>query len=128
MPKGKKRNVREYEDEIEKAAKRMKKKPEHLKSARTSREWLGFLENLNIIDRQSDSLEKKNFWEKVRKVVSPRVKISKEWRDYLKERHYKVRKMSEESIRPERITRKTGTIQIVFRSTGGQFASQKRYK
>ena len=58
-----KRTAKEYEDEIEKTAKRFRKHPEALRSAKNSSEWLKFLDNLGI-DMSSSS--RKDFFDKVR--------------------------------------------------------------
>lgn len=67
MPKGK-RTEKEYEEEIEKTAKRMAKKKEGLRSARDSEDWFDFLDNWGI-DMSSDT--RVDFMEKVRdKIVT----------------------------------------------------------
>lgn len=72
MPKGRKRNSEEYEKEIDEAAKRMRKKPEGLKSARSSKTWLDFLDDIGI---SVNSTGKSDFWEQVRDKVYEREEI-----------------------------------------------------
>lgn len=64
MPRNKKRTAEEYEKEIEQAAKRMRKKKEHLASARNSDTWLEFLENIGVGTTETE--QGQDFWEKVR--------------------------------------------------------------
>ena len=68
MPKGRKRTQEEYDREIEEAAKRMQKRPEHLKAARNSKQWLDFLDNIGVT---VESGSKQDFWEKVRGQIKP---------------------------------------------------------
>lgn len=60
MPRGGKRKGGTPEEEVDDAASRMRKRPEHLKSARSSEAWQGFLSDLGIMTREAD------FWERVR--------------------------------------------------------------
>jgi len=55
-----KRTQEEYEREIEEAAKRMKKRPEALGAARSSREWKDFLDDIGITNSNAP------FWGNVR--------------------------------------------------------------
>ena len=72
MPKGRKRTQEEYNQEIEEAARRMEKYPEHLKSARTSNTWNDFLINIGVNPKAVDSKPGDNFWNKVREEINPR--------------------------------------------------------
>ena len=60
------------ENEIEEAAKRMEKYPEHLKSARTSDTWNDFLINIGVNPKTVDSKQGSSFWNKVREEINPR--------------------------------------------------------
>ena len=64
MPKGRKRTQKEYENEIEEAAKRMQKHPESLESARNSGAWLDFLDDIGI--RTIVNRPGLDFWKQVR--------------------------------------------------------------
>lgn len=64
MPKGRKRTSEDYEREIEEAAKRMQKYPEHLRAARDSDEWLEFLNGIGV--GTTDTRQGQDFWESVR--------------------------------------------------------------
>ena len=71
MSKGhRNRSKDDYEREIEEAAKRMKKYPEHLRSARTSPEWKQFLLDIGIEPKIVSSDSGRDFWEQVRSRVS----------------------------------------------------------
>ena len=71
MPKGKKRTAEDYEREIEEAAKRMQKYPEHLRSARTSNTWNDFLIDIGVKPEIVKSKSGGDFWEKVRQDIIP---------------------------------------------------------
>ena len=68
----KSKGKRDYEREIEEAAKRMKKYPEHLKSARHSSEWKNFLINIGLEPKAVSSPSGSDFWEKVRNQIYTR--------------------------------------------------------
>lgn len=70
MPKGK--GQRDYEREIEEAAKRMRKYPEHLKSARHSSEWKQFLIDIGLEPKAVSSQSGSDFWEQVRNQIYTR--------------------------------------------------------
>lgn len=59
------------EEEIKDAAKRMKKYPEHLRSAKTSKLWQDFLLNIGINPKIIGSQQGERFWQKVRKEIRP---------------------------------------------------------
>lgn len=65
MSKGRKRTHADYEREIKEAAKRMKKWPEHKRSARDSDTWKEFLQSIGITN--SDA----GFWQDVRREIKP---------------------------------------------------------
>lgn len=112
MPKGKKRTNEEYEKEIEEAAKRMKKYPEHLKAARYSSEWVEFLSNIGI--GTTESKEGSDFWEKVRNKVN------------IHEHGLSVRRMAELNVEPFHWTSKTGKPVNQYRDKEtGRFISRK---
>ena len=71
MPRGnRKRSQEDYEREIEEAAKRMKKYPEHLKTARDSSRWNDFLTNVVGVDSKIvDSRAGSKFWQDVREKI-----------------------------------------------------------
>ena len=69
MPKGKKRTAEDYEREIEEAAKRVQKYPEHLRSARTSSIWNDFLVDIGVKPEIVKSKSGNDFWDKVRNRV-----------------------------------------------------------
>ena len=69
MPKGKKSTAEEYERDIEEAANRMKKYPEHLRSARTSGIWKDFLLDIGVSEKIVKSKSGSDFWDKVRNRV-----------------------------------------------------------
>lgn len=69
MPKGRKRTKEEYEKEIEEIAKRMQKRPEHLKTAKNNATWLAFLDNIGV--STIETAQGKSFWEKVRSKIVP---------------------------------------------------------
>ena len=69
---GKKRTAEDYEREIEEAAKRMKKYPEHLRSARTSRVWNDFLIDIGVKPEIVKSKSGSDFWEQVREQLYTR--------------------------------------------------------
>ena len=75
MPKGKKRTSADYEREIEEAAKRIKKYPEHLRSARTSKLWNDFLIDIGVKPEIVKSESGSGFWDKVRQEVLPRESV-----------------------------------------------------
>ena len=56
-------------EEIEEAAKRMKKRPEHLKAAKNNTTWLNFLQNIGV--STTDTKQGQAFWEHVRKEIKP---------------------------------------------------------
>ena len=108
MPKGRKRTTEEYEREIEEAAKRMKKHPEFLRSARTSDEWQDFLQDIGVTTYKAD------FWESVRDKV------------YIKEVGFTQRRLDEERVSYEQYVRSSGKTQTIFRSNEtGRFVSPK---
>ena len=72
MPKGKKRTAEDYEREIEEAANRMQKYPEHLRSARTSNLWNDFLVDIGIKHEIVKTKSGSDFWDKVRNKVEVR--------------------------------------------------------
>ena len=67
MAKGK--GKRDYEREIEEAARRMQKYPEHLRSARTSSIWNDFLIDIGVKEEIVKSKSGSDFWDKVRNRV-----------------------------------------------------------
>lgn len=72
MSKGS-RGKRDYEREIEEAAKRMRKYSEHLKAARSNQAWNDFL--LNVVGVEPQATESKNaqkFWKSVKELIEPR--------------------------------------------------------
>ena len=69
MPKGRKRTKEDYEKEIEETAKRMQKRPEHLKSARNNTTWLAFLDNIGV--STIETKQGQSFWERVRSKIKP---------------------------------------------------------
>ena len=73
MPHGHRtRSQADYEREIEDAAKRMKKYPEHLRSARTSSEWKDFLIDIGVKPEIVNSKSGSDFWKQVREKINPR--------------------------------------------------------
>lgn len=99
MPKGRKRTQAEYEKEIEEAAERMKKKPEHLKSAKDNATWLEHLENIGVTT--TGTKQGQSFWEKVRnKIVPTRPRYTEPY------------------VNPK-------TKQVSYRDSKGRFASYK---
>ena len=72
MAKGRKRTKAEYESEIEEAAKRMKKYPEHKKSAKNSQEWSDFLIDIGVNEKVVDSEAGSKFWNDVREEIYTR--------------------------------------------------------
>lgn len=117
MPKGRKRTPEEYNKEIEEAAKRMKKRPEHLKAAKNSKDWFNFLGNIGI---DVDTTARRDFFNKVQNEIRPRriipVPLTREYkpisfdRALIKEAHY---------------VRKSGTTQTVYHSAEtGRFISR----
>jgi len=94
---------RDYEREVIEAAKRMKKYPEHLRSARDSDVWKDFLINIGVKEDIVDSSSGSDFWESVREKVDSKhiqrlsiyqqarsvgmpAKIARRIRDWSKER------------------------------------------
>lgn len=69
MPKGRKRTKEEYEEEVEEAAKRMKKYPEHLKAAKNNTTWLTFLDNIGVAT--TETKQGQGFWDRVRSKIKP---------------------------------------------------------
>jgi len=66
MPRGRKRTSEEYEREIEEASKRIRKKKENIKTARTNVIWQEYLTDvLGVSPKALDN--GKDFWESVRK-------------------------------------------------------------
>lgn len=69
----KKKGKRDYPQEIEEAAERMKKYPEHLKAARANRTWVDFLINVAGVDpNTTTSTKAQNFWKEVQEKIEPR--------------------------------------------------------
>ena len=69
MPKGKKRKEGTPESEVEEAANRMKKYPEHLRSARTSTIWNDFLIDIGVKPKIVESKAGGEFWNQVREKI-----------------------------------------------------------
>ena len=70
MPRGRRSRTKEdYEREIEEAATRIKKYPEHLRSARTSSIWNDFLIDIGVKPEIVKSKSGGDFWDKVRNRV-----------------------------------------------------------
>lgn len=68
----KSKRSRDYEREIQEAADRMRKRPEHLKAARTNRSWLNFLINVVGVEPEATiSTNAQNFWKKVQEKINP---------------------------------------------------------
>ena len=65
MPKGRKRTQEEYEREIEEASKRIRKKKENIKTARTNATWQDYLIDVLGVSPKAVS-NGKDFWESVR--------------------------------------------------------------
>ena len=120
----KKRTAEEYDDEIEKTAKRMRKKREALRSASDSGTWLEFLDNLGI---DVSSPARLDFFEKVRNAVRPPSIIPSVWKSYLTGGGYSVSAMQEARVVITSHERK-GQRQIVFRDSSGKFTSGKRFR
>ena len=71
MARGK--GKRDYEKEIEDAAKRMRKYPEHLKAARTNQTWIDFLIDVAGVDpNATTSAKAQNFWKEVQEKIEPK--------------------------------------------------------
>lgn len=70
MAKGK--GKRDYPQEIEEAAKRMRKYPEHLKAARTNQTWIDFLIDVaGVSPDTTTSTKARNFWGQVKEKIEP---------------------------------------------------------
>lgn len=69
MPKGRKRTQADYDKEVLEAVKRMKKYPEHLRSARDNDTWIEFLNNHDVWT--TDTKQGQDFWERVRQELRP---------------------------------------------------------
>ena len=69
MTRNRKRTSEDYEREIEEAAKRMQKYPEHLRAARTSHTWNYFLIDIGLKSEIVKSESGGAFWDKVRNRV-----------------------------------------------------------
>lgn len=103
MPKGKRRK-RDYEREIEEAAKRMRKYPEYLEAAMYSEDWQDFL--LNVVGINPDSMDSKagkEFWENVRDKI-PEYDVG-----------YTTRYLEEQNVE---------VVTGVFRDEHGKFTSE----
>lgn len=67
MPKGRrKRTQEEYDKEVLEAVKRMRKYPEHIRSARQSETWFEFLGDIGVNPDILESQSGQNFWGRVR--------------------------------------------------------------
>ena len=102
MPKGK-RKTRDYDREIEEAAKRMHKYPEYLHAASDSEEWRNFLLDIGVNPEIVKSSSGRDFWEKVRDKVT------------ITETGYTVRGLAEQNVR---------MITGVFRDARGRYTAQ----
>lgn len=102
MPKGRKK--RDYDKEIEEAAERMRKRPEHLQSARNRSAWKRFLVNIGVIPESMSSDRGSAFWEDVRQAISPPVV------------YYSTQELIERGIREE-----TGKL---YRDAKGHFTKE----
>ena len=72
MPSHSKRSPADYEREIEEAARRMKKYPEHLKAARNNKAWNNFLlDVVGVKPKIIDSNKGDKFWNDVRNKIEP---------------------------------------------------------
>ncbi len=73
------RTQQDYDREIEEAAKRMRKYPEHLKAAQDDETWIDFLDNIGVNARTTDSEAGQDYWKKVAdKVTENELPISAE--------------------------------------------------
>ena len=97
MPKGGKRKRGTPDSEVEEAARRMEKYPEHLQSARSSRKWQNFLEGIGITTGKAD------FWEAVRDKV------------YIDRTGFTERTLAEQGI---------VIAEGLYRGVGGKFTSE----
>ena len=66
MLKGRKRTAAEYDQEIEEAAKRMQKRPEGLRAAKSSSAWRDFLDDIGVSSKILEGESGSKFWEDVR--------------------------------------------------------------
>lgn len=122
MPKGRSRTQADYDEEIEKTANRMRKKPEALRLARYSSTWYTFLEELGI---DTSSSARQDFFGKVRDKLSPPVRVDA-WSSYLQERNISAQKLERERITIERIHYPSKEkTQVIFRDARGRFAKQE---
>lgn len=114
MPKGN-RGKRDYEREIEEAARRMRKYPEHLRAAIDSEEWRAFLMDIGIKPEILDFDRGRGFWDSVRdKVVEPFIS------------GFTLRGLAEQGVIIAPIKYKSGE-QVRLREYGtGKFTSQKK--
>ena len=69
MPRGGKRTKKDYEKEIEETAKRMQKRPEHLKAAKNDSTWLAFLDSIGVTTIETK--QGQSFWGKVKNEIEP---------------------------------------------------------
>lgn len=123
------RTQKEYEFEIAEAAKRMKKYPEHLRSARDSEVWYQFLINKVQINPDTiDSTAGMKFWEDVRnEIKGQEPQVFTERQILLQKIEVTERELTMQRLDVAEYTRgKQGKTQIVYRDVEtGKFVSKK---
>lgn len=114
MPKGKrKRTQEEYDKEVLEAVKRMRKYPEHLRSARQSSTWFDFLGNIGVNPDTLESQSGQNFWGRVRGEINSQEQAMRALRQRLAEAD--IRRLAERGISVE--------YGKVYRGASGRFTS-----
>ena len=111
------------ESEVEEAADRMEKYPEHLKSARDSNAWNNFLVNIGVKEDIVKSDSGSDFWAKVRnKITERQVPIQ----PIISRREF-LAILTLAGIREETI-KIYGKPQTIHRGALGRFVSVKSYQ
>lgn len=121
------------ESEVQDAVKRMRKRPEHLRSSRTSESWKQFLIDIGVNEDIVNSDSGASFWERVRQQIredeKPRLQILTDARiKSLRERHNITVEFNRlYRDKSGKFTAKArGNIQIpIYRDAKGHFASVK---
>lgn len=112
------------EKEVEEAADRMEKYPEHLKSARKSDTWNNFLINIGVKEDIVKSKSGNDFWARVRNKIEDRqvpIKPAVSRREFLAI-------LTLAGITEEVVMSRYNKPQIIHRGAGGRFVSVKSYQ
>lgn len=126
MPKGRKRTQADYDKEIIDAARRMRKRPEHLRAARNNQSWFEFLENIDI---GIDTPQRVNFWREVRNEVNNQIISEAKQRATEREKKITRSRASGQLIHSKRtIELYNAEVITAYRDAKGRFTSKKTDK